>query len=90
MLAAGKLVNEVNHRGQSAAFVACEQSSPACLEALIEAKADLNLRDRDRNPVIMACLKGNSLECLHLLVKAGVRVDDTDAEGHSTLLYCLK
>ena len=83
-------------KGKSALLLAVYQSSTThdrcaeyltCIQALIEAKADVNLLDnRNNNAVMIACKYGKTKENVVIsLLEAGSHVDESDDEDETPL-----
>ena len=70
--------------GRTALYAAAEGSNRRCVELLIEAKAEVNTRRKDRStPLIVASYFGH-VEVVEVLLKAGARLKLKDEDGTAT------
>lgn len=84
-------VNDINHVGQygnSALMKAVREARLDVAEALIEAGADLEIKNIDGNSAVWNACFGGSFACVELLVKAGIDVDCQNDNGVTALMYC--
>jgi ankyrin repeat protein len=71
--------------GYGAIHICCQKNFPKCLEAIILAGGDINLRARSKiaeTPLHVCCKLGME-SCARLLVAAGADVNSSDGFGHS-------
>eukprot|EP01041_Mallomonas_annulata_P008648 gene8648-17842_t len=87
LLKAGALVDETDNRGRTALMFACRNGHEEKVKALLEFKADVNLRDKSDGPrsvIWYAVGKATKLIIVQLLLEAGVK------EDLSCLITCLR
>jgi len=71
---------------QTPLYYASWKGQPQCVQVLIEAKADINKSNKDRDtPLIAAIYKGN-LECAKILVEAKADINEKTANGETALI----
>jgi len=91
LLQAGALTDPPGHK--TPLHVACLQGHEACVEALIDAKANVNAVQGYSTPLMFACYRGR-LGCAHALVDAGadisLRVRGGDGERLTALDWALQ
>lgn len=79
-----------NYEGKTALMFAVENHQPLVASALINAGANINAhvhgKKRGGINVLALAIKLRSHECLDVLLKAGVNVNNVDAEGNTPLI----
>ena len=84
--------------GQTPLMKAAEYKAPACIQRLVDAGADITIRDSDGRTAFHFACQGGSEECLRVLVEAMPEKFDSerpnplaiaDSAGHSPLIVAL-
>merc|ERR1712166_1533191 len=65
---------------------ACEKARPTIVKALIEKGAGLNFLDKNNNSALVSALYADNLECVKLLVEAGIDLDHGLSKQHEKSL----
>ena len=79
-------VDAVDGEGTTALFVAAQCGEVACIDTLVELKADVNQRNAaGRSPLFSAVMNGN-LECVKKLVALNAVVNHTDKQGNNAFV----
>ena len=66
---------------------ACEEAKLDIVRELINAGADLEIRNSDGNTAIWAACFGGNLDIIKLLIDAGANIDHCNNEGVTALIY---
>ena len=61
-----------------------------CLNLLIDAGADMNIKDNQKESPLSSAANTQSLKCLQLLLKRGAHVNITNNNGQNTLQYLIQ
>ena len=67
-------INHTNSNGFTALSRACRSGFPKCVEVLLKAEANVNILIKDKSTALMEAATWDHLECVKLLLAAGVLV----------------
>lgn len=81
---------EVDHRDPNSGMTALESAAMEgmldCVQVLLDAKADVNVRDKDQDTPLLQAVGGGHLECARLLLASSADVQATNKENISALM----
>ena len=83
-------MNKINAIGSTALYLAAHRGHSACLELLIKAGANVNIRPTDRMTPLIAATYAESEICLQMLIKAGADMNITNKDGETALIVAAK
>jgi ankyrin repeat protein len=72
--------------GRTALFIACEFNSTRSAAALIDAGADVGIRDQELRTPLMVC---GDVGIAQRLLDLGADVDATDVDNHTALAFSI-
>lgn len=81
-------LNRVGMYGNSALMKAVREGNSVVSQELIEAGADLEIKNIDGNTALWNACFGGDVTCVELLVKAGICLDSQNDNGVTALMYC--
>lgn len=68
-------------------IAACSEGHIEVAKLLIEAKPDVNAKDKDQTNSLMAAAARGHTDIVELLLKAGANVNDQNVDGHTALMF---
>jgi ankyrin repeat protein len=68
-------------------IAASSEGHAECVKMLIDAKADVNAKDKDGTNSLMAASARGHLEVVTALLAAGANVNDQNTDGHTALMF---
>ena len=68
-------------------IAACSEGHSEVAKLLIDAKANINAKDKDQTNSLMAAAARGHTDIVELLLKAGAEVNDQNADGHTALMF---
>ncbi|WP_455756289.1 ankyrin repeat domain-containing protein [Sulfurimonas sp.] len=80
-------INESGKYGNSALMKAVREARSDIASELIEAGADLELRNIDGNTALWNACFGQDYKCVEQLVKAGIKLDSMNDNDVTALMY---
>jgi len=82
-----KTINFSGKHGNSALMKAVREAKSDIASELIEAGANLELRNVDGNTALWNACFGQDYKCVELLVKAGIKLDSMNDNDVTALMY---
>lgn len=82
-----KEINKVGKHGNSALMKAVREAQSNIAKELIEAGANLELKNVDGNTALWNACFGQDYSCVELLVKAGIKLNSMNDNGVTALMY---
>lgn len=79
-------VNERDHEKKTHLFVAAKNGFTEGVQALISAKADMNILCDDMTPLMVAAANGR-LECVKVLIASKAKINAANEDGKTALYY---
>ena len=67
-------------------LIAANQGHVECLKELITAGSEINIEDKDGEPLLINLVKLGKFDCVEELLGAGINVNVTDEHGHTPLM----
>jgi uncharacterized protein len=80
-------INKVGKHGNSALMKAVREAKSEIAKELIEAGADLEIKNVDGNTALWNACFGQDYKCVELLVKAGIKLDSMNDNSVTALMY---
>lgn len=87
--ASGKagFIDDASDEGISPLIAASSEGHLTVVKLLIEAKADMNVKDKDDTSALMAASARGHLDVVKELLKAGANINDQNRDGHTALMF---
>lgn len=80
-------INHVGKHGNSTLMKAAREGRSEIVAELIEAGADLEIKNVDGNTALWNACFGQNYQCVELLVKAGIQLDSANDNDVTALMY---
>ena len=97
LIVAGADVNIRNNKGNIAIMHALKWGNSQCLELLIQGGADVNYQNNDGQTILFTVTDRHlfyrhkkMIDCVKIMLTAGVKVNVRDNQGHSPLTWLLE
>jgi serine/threonine-protein phosphatase 6 regulatory ankyrin repeat subunit B len=86
---AGKsgFIDAASEDGITPLIAASSEGQVECVKALIDAKADVNSKDKDGTNALMAASARGHLEVVTALLAGGAAVNEQNTDGHTALMF---
>lgn len=81
-------INKVGQYGNTALMKAVREGRADITKELIDAGAELEIRNIDGNTALWNASFGQDYDCVRLLVEAGIKLDSKNDNGVTALMYC--
>mmetsp|Transcript_14721 Transcript_14721/g.23807 ORF Transcript_14721/g.23807 Transcript_14721/m.23807 type:complete len:897 (-) Transcript_14721:44-2734(-) len=80
-------VDLASEDGITPLIAAASEGNVECVKLLLEAKADVNAKDKDGTNSLMAASARGHLDVVSALLGAGANVNEQNADGHTALMF---
>lgn len=80
-------VDAVSDEDITPLIASCSEGHIEVAKALIEAKADINAKDKDKTNSLMAAAARGHTDIVELLIKSGANVNEQNVDGHTALMF---
>jgi serine/threonine-protein phosphatase 6 regulatory ankyrin repeat subunit B len=80
-------INDFSDDGITALIAAAAEGNVDCIKSLVEAKVDVNAKDKDGTNALMAAAARGHLECVTEILEAGANANEQNADGHTALMF---
>lgn len=81
-------INKVGQYGNTALMKAVREARADITKELLDARAQLEVKNIDGNTALWNACFGQDFECVRLLVEAGIKLDSKNDNGVTALMYC--
>ena len=83
----GGFVDDASEDGITPLIAASSEGNVDCIKALLEAKADVNAKDKDGTSALMAAAARGHLDVTTALLEGGASVNEQNTDGHTALMF---
>jgi ankyrin repeat protein len=80
-------IDSASDEGITPLLAASSEGHAEVVKLLVDAKADVNAKDKDQTNSLMAAAARGHTGIVELLLKAGSNVNDQNADGHTALMF---
>lgn len=80
-------IDEASDDGITPLIAASSEGHGDCVQLLIDAGANLNMKDKDRTNSLMAAAARGHLEVVSSLLAAGAKINEQNVDGHTALMF---
>jgi len=80
-------VDSPSDEGITPLIASCSEGHLEAVKLLIDAKADVNAKDKDQTNSLMAASARGHTDIVELLLNAGALVNEQNVDGHSALMF---
>ena len=83
-----EFINKVGKYGNTALMKAVREGRADITKELIDAGAELEIKNIDGNTALWNASFGQDYDCVRYLVEAGIQLDSQNDNGVTALMYC--
>lgn len=80
-------VNTASDENITPIIAASSEGHLDIVKMLVDAKADVNSKDKDQTSALMAAAARGHTDIVEVLIKAGANINDQNADGHTALMF---
>jgi len=80
-------VDSASDEGITPLIASCSEGHIEAARLLIDAKTDVNAKDKDETTSLMAASARGHADIVELLLKSGANVNDQNVDGHTALMF---
>jgi len=80
-------VDSASDEGITPLIASCSEGHLDVAKLLIDAKADVNAKDKDQTNSLMAAAARGHTDIVEILLQAGANVNDQNVDGHTALMF---
>lgn len=80
-------LDSASDQGITPLIASCSEGHAEVAKLLIDAKADVNAKDKDQTNSLMAAAARGHTDIVELLLKSGANVNEQNVDGHTALMF---